>query len=161
MPSVNTNQKAAMPVQKARKRFLWFGGIIFVVFLLVRNLGLPDFEFQFHDTYIRFDANTTTFCLTIMILAAVSMFLIVEVTADLYRIVGLLIAIVNPILGIFVIVAINTLWAVTDTAGGMNASTGFPWHVVVLAILFSVLCLQAVVEVRVLKKFFGLIRNGN
>lgn len=160
VPSTVSKEKSTTPVSKGRKSLPWFttlGLLGLLSFIGASRSGLPDFEVQLHDTYIRFDAGTTVFLITLTILAVACLFLIVEVAADRYRIVALLVAIVNPLAGIFVMVAIYTLVKTRDVFSGLYPTMGFPWITIILVILTALLCLQVLIEVRALRKFFRLL----
>lgn len=126
----------------------------------ISRLGLPDFELQLHDTYIHLDAGTTIFLITLVVFASVFMFLIVEVVAGRYRIVGLLIAIINPIAAIFVCMAISTLSDTRDTFSSMYPSLSFGWYTTAMVVFSCILFFQVIIEVRALKKFLGLLHNA-
>jgi hypothetical protein len=126
-----------------------------------RHLGWPDFDVQLHDTYIHFDAGTAVFLIMLAVIAIVSLFLIVKFGAERYRIIALLIAIVNPLVAILVVVAINVLLAAREALTSVNPSMEFKGYMNVVIILLCLLALQAAVEVIALKKFFALLRNNN
>src|SRR5690606_12558102 len=132
--------------------------ITLLINLLIRNFDLRDFEVQLHDTYFVFDAPTAVFIMTLIIYAIVGSYLLVEMNTN--KMLSLIIAIVNPIGAIFMLLLVYMSLQTLTTFRNMYPENDPTGHLVFVAVVIGLLCLQAVIEWKTLKQVRGLLGQG-
>lgn len=143
---------------KTRKQLTAFLLIIVLINIALTSIDLGDFELQLHDTYIVFDGSTAVFVTTLIVLAIVVLYLLVEFAVRQYRIIALIVAIVNPIAAVFMLMLINAsiqTLRIVNAPYPENTSTG---QIIFLCVFVGLFCLQVIVETKALKQVAELLR---
>lgn len=145
-----------MNYMKKPKWLLPFMLIILLINLSIKYFGFADFEVQLHDTYLILSVSDVVFLLSLIVMAILAMYMLVEVAARKYKILALIIAIVNPIAALFILILIYAGMKTLTTFSDVAAESSFA-VVVLVAILFGLFCLQVVIEISALRKLSTLV----
>ena len=138
--------------------------IIGVISILIigstTDFTFRDIKIQLLDTYIVLSSFNTILFLTGACYIMTNSFRIVDLITDRNIVMAILVSIVNPLVGLFTAILlyynIDMLFRFKKIYPGMD-STG---QLGLIFILSGIMALQTILEIRVLKKFIGGIRQS-
>ena len=144
-----------------RKEWQWlitFGLISILIIGLMTNFKFTDVEVQMHDIYLVINPIKSFIFLTFILWTIRNFYLLVDLMTDKYKIIAVFVAIINPLIGLFIIVLIYFNIKLVTTFKQMYPDNNFTAQIIPICILVGLIAVQTTIEIRTLKKLKGLIR---
>lgn len=115
-------------------------------------------EIQMHDTYFVVDPLKGFIFLTFTLWTIKNLYLLVDLMTDRYKIIAVLVSIINPLIALLILIL--TYWNIQSflTLRETYPAIGFSRVIVPVCFLAGVIGLQALIEIRALKKLAGIFK---
>lgn len=145
-----------------RREWIWwiiFGVVGILAVGLMTDFQFDKLEIQQHDTYYVLDSLIAIFFIAVILGTIRCSLLIVDLITDRYKILAILISIVNPVIGLFIIFliyfSVQRLIFFKTTYPDINLFN----EVVPLVFLAGLIVLQVVIEIRTIRKIKGRLNE--
>ncbi|HEU5145066.1 MAG TPA: hypothetical protein VFT90_00055 [Chryseosolibacter sp.] len=133
----------------------WIGGLLISMVLLaaiMTDFTFRDLEFQSHDVYFAIQPYHFVVYGAATLYTIKNLFLLVELITERYRIVALLISIINPLIAVFLIFILYLGVRSFLVFGDNYPEIGLAGRLLPLVALSALLIGQMIIEVRMLRK---------
>ena len=142
-------------MKKEWKPFVICGLISVLAIGLMTSFKYNDVVIQMHDRYFIIDAVRACIYLTAIIFTLRNLYLVLDFITDRYKILEVFVAIINPLVALFIIIFIsfNVAFVGMQLDAGNNAVAS----IVLTGLPIGIIILQIAIEVKVLRKLRQLI----
>lgn len=131
-------------------------GLISVLAIgLMTSFKYNDVEIQMHDSYFIIDAIRACIYLTAIVFTLRNLYFVVDVMSDRYRILAVFVAIINPLVALFIVILIY--FNIAFVGAQLDAGNNLGPSIVIICLLIGLITLQIAIEVKVLRKLRQLI----
>lgn len=131
-------------------------GLISVLAIgLMTSFKYNDVEIQMHDSYFIIDAIRACIYLTAIVFTLRNLYFVVDVMSDRYRILAVFVAIINPLVALFIVIFIY--FNIAFVGAQLDAGNNLGPSIVIICLLIGLITLQIAIEVKVLRKLRQLI----
>ena len=122
---------------------------------LMTSFKYNDVEIQMHDSYFIIDAIRACIYLTAIVFTLRNLYFVVDVMSDRYRILAVFVAIINPLVALFIVIFIY--FNIAFVGAQLDAGNNLGPSIVIICLLIGLITLQIAIEVKVLRKLRQLI----
>jgi hypothetical protein len=129
-----------------------FGVLGTLVAGLLTNFQFNEIDFQVHDTYYVLESVIVIFLAIITLGLCRYFYKLTYILANRFRGFALFVSIVNPIIASFFMFLIYTNMRAISAFKEMNQNFDFTGRYIVLSIFFTIVVLQVVIEIELVKK---------
>ena len=131
-------------------------GLISVLAIgLMTSFKYNDVEIQMHDSYFIIDAIRACIYLTAIVFTLRNLYFVIDVMSDRYRILAVFVAIINPLVALFIVIFIY--FNIAFVGAQLDAGNNLGPSIVIICLLIGLITLQIAIEVKVLRKLRQLI----
>ena len=131
-------------------------GLISVLAIgLMTSFKYNDVEIQMHDSYFIIDAIRACIYLTAIVFTLRNLYFVIDVMSDRYRILAVFVAIINPLVALFIVILIY--FNIAFVGAQLDAGNNLGPSIVIICLLIGLITLQIAIEVKVLRKLRQLI----
>lgn len=125
---------------------------------VMTDFTFRNMDMQMHDTYFVIDPVNGSIFLTFTLWTIKNLYLLVDLMTDRYKIIGVFVSIINPLIALLIL--IMTYWTIQSflTLRETYPAIGFSRVIVPICFVAGVIGLQALIEIRILKKLSGIFR---
>jgi hypothetical protein len=145
-----------------KRDLIWwaaFGLLSTLIIGAVTSFKFSKLDIQLHDTYYVFESIDGIKYLTLIFGLSRYIYLLTDIMTDKYKILALIISIINVITGLFVIIAtyrcVETILTFKKTSPDVDFSGNF----LLLSLLLGLLTVQTIIEVKMIRKLKELWSN--
>jgi heme/copper-type cytochrome/quinol oxidase subunit 1 len=126
----------------------------------VTGFTFSKLDIQLHDTYYVVKAIDAIKALTLIFFLTRGLYLLTDIMTDRYKVLALLISIINAIAGLFVVIAAYMSTEAIFTTRKMYSYAGSSAHFLLPAIFIGIFVVQIIVEIRMIRKLRGLLAGA-
>lgn len=145
---------------KMKTELIWwmgFGLLSTLMIAIVTSFKFGSVDVQLHDTYYVVESFEAIKLLTLIAGIGRYFYLLIDIMTERYPILTLLVSIINPIAGLFVIMGTYLSIETIVTSGKMYPGIDFSVYFLLPGILLALLTVQAIIEVKMLWKLRALL----
>ena len=159
------NTKRYRPYAKkmnVKKELIWwtaFGLLSTLIIGTVTSFKFSRLDIQVYDTYYVFESIDGIKLLTIIFGLGRYSYLLIDIITDKYKILALIISILNAITGLFIVIMTYLSIETILTSNKNYPDIDFPGHFLLSAILLGILTVQTIIEINLIRKLNGLWTN--
>jgi hypothetical protein len=144
--------------RKKELKYLTAFGILSVVAVgLMTNFKFNDLEVQMHDSYFVISPTKAVMSSTLTMWTIKNFYLLVDIIAEKYKVLAVVVAIINPIAGLFMIILIYFNLNQITTSDQRYAISSLPQQIIPICILLALVVVQVTIQIRMIKKLKGLM----
>jgi hypothetical protein len=148
-----------MNMKKEWKWLVAFALISLGVIGFMTQFRFKDLEIQRYDTYYVINAFRAIFYMTLILWTSKNLYLLVDLMTTRYTVVAIVVSVINPLVGLFMCMLIYFNMAALITFKQTYPNISLIGHIIPVAIVVGIVFLQAIIEIRALKKVRALMRE--
>ena len=137
--------------------WIGFGLLSTLIIGIVTGFEFGSIDVQLHDTYYVFGSFDAIKLMTLITGIGRYCYLLIDIITERYTILALLISIINPIVGLFVLIAtyfsIETIVTSRQLYPGIDLSV----HFLLPGVFVTLLTVQAIIEIKMILKLRALL----
>lgn len=136
-----------------------FAAISVFIIGSLTDFKFKDLQIQIHDTYFDVDPIHAIYIMTLTLWTIKNFYLLVEVMTHKYRIIAVFVSIINPLIGLFMLMLIYISVQGLITSRQMYPEGQFTAEIIPICIMVGVIALQTIIEVRTLRKLSAFLKH--
>ena len=145
---------------KTKTELVWlmgFGLLSALIVGIVTSFRFNTLDIQLHDTYYVVESFDAIKLLTFALVFGRYFYLLIDIMTGRYPILTLLISIINPIVGLFVLIGTYLSIETILTSRKMYSGADFSVLLLLAGIFLALLTVQALLEVKMIVKLRALL----